>query len=88
MSRVLLALEAYQRDVTPTLGEHALCGRPTLSVGTIGGGVSVNTVPDLATIEIDRRLLPGEDPRAPIGRPWSILSQATRRFAASSMSRR
>ena len=26
------------------------------------GGLSVNTVPDRATIEIDRRVLPGEDP--------------------------
>jgi acetylornithine deacetylase len=31
-------------------------------VGTIHGGVSVNTVPDRCTIEIDRRLPPGETP--------------------------
>jgi acetylornithine deacetylase len=61
MARVLLALEAYQRDVVPTLKGHALCGRPTLSVGTIAGGLSVNTVPDRCTIEIDRRMVPGED---------------------------
>jgi acetylornithine deacetylase len=30
-------------------------------VGTIHGGLSVNTVPDSCTIEIDRRLLPGDD---------------------------
>ena len=36
-------------------------GTPTLSVGLIGGGTSVNTVPDRCTVEIDRRLLPGED---------------------------
>jgi acetylornithine deacetylase len=41
-----------------------LVGHPTLSVGTIRGGISVNTVPDRCTIEIDRRLLPGEDPVA------------------------
>jgi acetylornithine deacetylase len=39
-------------------------GHPTLSVGLIAGGISVNTVPDRATIEIDRRVLPGEDPQA------------------------
>lgn len=60
MSRVLAALERYQRDVTPSLGKHPLCGQPTLSVGTIAGGLSVNTVPDRCTIEIDRRLIPGE----------------------------
>jgi acetylornithine deacetylase len=62
MGRVLAALEAYAKDVAPTLGEHPLVGRPTLSVGIIGGGISVNTVPDRCTIEIDRRVLPGEDP--------------------------
>ncbi len=33
-----------------------------MSIGTITGGISVNTVPDECVIEIDRRLLPGEDP--------------------------
>jgi acetylornithine deacetylase len=63
MAPILAALERYQRDVAATLGEHALCGRPTLSVGTIAGGLSVNTVPDRCTIEIDRRLLPREQPQ-------------------------
>ena len=31
-----------------------------MSVGTIHGGLSVNTVPDHCTVEIDRRVLPGE----------------------------
>jgi acetylornithine deacetylase len=60
MARVLQALEAYQRDVAPQLPPHPLCGNVTLSVGTIRGGISVNTVPDHCSIEIDRRLLPGE----------------------------
>lgn len=63
MARVLEALEIYQHDVVGTLAEHPRCGRPTLSVGTIVGGLSVNTVPDHVTIEIDRRCVPGEDPR-------------------------
>jgi acetylornithine deacetylase/succinyl-diaminopimelate desuccinylase-like protein len=63
MSRVLAALEAYGRDVVPQLANHPLCGHPTLSVGLIWGGISVNTVPDSCTIEIDRRVLPMEDPR-------------------------
>jgi acetylornithine deacetylase len=63
MAQVLAALERYQREIVGTLGEHPLCGRPTLSVGTVQGGISVNTVPDRCTIEIDRRLVPGEDPQ-------------------------
>jgi acetylornithine deacetylase len=62
MAPVLQALQRYQTEVVPGLASHALCGTPTLSVGTISGGLSVNTVPDLCTIEIDRRLVPGEDP--------------------------
>jgi acetylornithine deacetylase/succinyl-diaminopimelate desuccinylase-like protein len=62
MGRVVRALEHYAREVVGGLAEHPLCGRPTLSVGTIRGGVSVNIVPESATIEIDRRLVPGEEP--------------------------
>jgi acetylornithine deacetylase len=64
MAQVLLALERYHRDVLARARRHPLCGGPTLSVGTIQGGISVNTVPDLCTIEIDRRLLPDDDPQA------------------------
>jgi acetylornithine deacetylase/succinyl-diaminopimelate desuccinylase-like protein len=63
MARVLLALEQYGRDIVPKLASHPLCGHPTLSVGLISGGISVNTVPDRSTIEIDRRVLPVEDPQ-------------------------
>ncbi len=61
MSRVVAALESYARDVPASLSAHPLCGRPSLSVGVISGGLSVNTVPARCTIEIDRRIIPGED---------------------------
>ncbi|MEO8497441.1 MAG: M20 family metallopeptidase, partial [Planctomycetota bacterium] len=64
MARVLSHLEEYARNIAPTLGEHRLLGGPTISVGIISGGISVNTVPDACFIEIDRRVLPGEDPMA------------------------
>jgi acetylornithine deacetylase len=64
MAPVLAALEHYQREIAPGCGSHPRCGSPTLSVGTISGGLSVNTVPASCTIEIDRRVLPGEDPKA------------------------
>lgn len=62
MGRVLDVLEIYASEIAPSLRFHPLVGHPTLSVGTISGGLSVNTVPDRCTIEIDRRVLPGEDP--------------------------
>jgi acetylornithine deacetylase len=64
MGRVLQALDNYADNVVPHLDEHPLVGVPTLSVGMIYGGLSVNTIPDKCTIEIDRRILPGEDPEA------------------------
>ncbi|MBX7167198.1 MAG: M20 family metallopeptidase [Pirellulales bacterium] len=64
MARIVQTLERYQREFVPTLPTHPRCGAPSLSVGTIRGGLSVNTVPDRCTIEIDRRLIPGETPDA------------------------
>lgn len=58
MARVVVALEEDTRqfDAQP----HPLLGPATCNVGVIRGGVQVNFVPDECTIEIDRRLLPGE----------------------------
>ena len=61
MSPLLWALKRYERDKIPQLGTHPLCGSPSISVGTIHGGISVNTVPDECIIEIERRILPGDD---------------------------
>ena len=62
MTPTLAALERYQKTVVGNLASHPLCGSPTISVGMVRGGVSVNTIPDRCTIEIDRRLCPQEDP--------------------------
>ena len=60
MCRVVQALET---NVIPKLAEvrDAVLGSPTLSVGTIHGGSQVNVVPAACEIEVDRRLLPGEE---------------------------
>ncbi len=62
MARAVGVLERYAGQTVGNLGSHPILGRPTLSVGRIEGGISVNTVPDRSTIEIDRRLVPGEVP--------------------------
>jgi acetylornithine deacetylase/succinyl-diaminopimelate desuccinylase family protein len=46
-------LRSYRRD--PRLGPA------TLSVGRIEGGISANIVPERCTIDLDRRVLPGEE---------------------------
>ena len=55
-ARAVSALEAYRFDVTP----DPLLGRPTLNVGTIRGGLNVNSVPDAAVIGIDIRTVPAQ----------------------------
>ena len=60
MAQTIRGLEEFQRTVLARRDAHPLCGPPTLSVGTIRGGLSVNTVPDACVIEVDRRILPGE----------------------------
>lgn len=60
MARVILAFEEEHRALAAR--QHPLLGPGTLNVGLVSGGVQVNFVPDECTIEIDRRLLPGEKP--------------------------
>jgi len=61
--RVILAVESLAAELLTRHPGHP-CGPPTLNLGTIRGGSGVNLVPELAVLEIDRRLLPGESPQA------------------------
>jgi acetylornithine deacetylase len=62
MAPVVQAIERFHTRLLTSGPAHPLCGRPSVCVSTIGGGVAINTVPDRATIEIDRRLSPDESP--------------------------
>lgn len=64
MARVVELLEQYAASLGETVQPHPLCGGATLSVGLIYGGASVNVVPDGCTIEVDRRVIPGENHQA------------------------
>lgn len=63
MGRVLTAIEQYAEELQRSRSDPLL-GPPTISVGIIQGGTSANTVPDRCRIEVDRRLIPGEDLQA------------------------
>lgn len=62
MGRILTGIDLFAEHLRSSRADPLL-GPPTISVGRIEGGSSVNTVPDFCRIEIDRRLIPGEDPR-------------------------
>jgi acetylornithine deacetylase len=74
MARVVLALEEDQRRLAAP-GNHPLLGAASCNVGLIEGGVQVNFVPDRCTIEIDRRLLPGETVSGVLEHYQRILDQ-------------
>jgi len=54
-ARAVSALEKFAFDNPP----HELMGQATLNVGTIRGGLNINSVPDAAEIGIDIRTIPG-----------------------------
>lgn len=75
MAQVLSCLERYAEELPSMAPTHPLCGSATISVGRIEGGVSVNVVPDQCTIEIDRRVIPGEDPQQVIPHVTTYLRE-------------
>lgn len=64
MAEIARTVEEYHKKLSTTARQHPLCGRPSVCVSTIHGGVGINTVPEHVTIEIDRRLGPEEQPQA------------------------
>jgi len=76
MAGLLVVIQQFAESLRTSTAD-ALLGPPTLSVGRIEGGTSVNTVPDRCRIEIDRRLIPGEDPLSAPQQLDAYLRQAT-----------
>jgi succinyl-diaminopimelate desuccinylase len=57
LARAIVALEDFAFDAA----EHPLLGAPTLNVGTVTGGININSVPDRARAGLDVRTVPGLD---------------------------
>lgn len=60
--RMRPVLETLERHYPPAFARQPdpLLGAPTMSVGTIRGGMAVNMVPDRCEIEVDWRIVPGQ----------------------------
>jgi len=68
------ALTVVQRDYIDALdAEHELTGRAVASVNTIRGGNAPNIIPESCVCEVDRRVVPGEDPDAVLPRVAELL---------------
>lgn len=74
MASVIKELESYAAELGKIA--HPELGSPTMNIGTIDGGETVNTVPSLCTIDIDYRLLPGDNYQS----IRSVLDQRLSRF--------
>jgi len=62
MTAVLQTLYAERKEYAGRTSKHSGIGHPNLTVGLISGGINTNVVPDRATIRVDRRITPDEDP--------------------------
>lgn len=75
MADLILRLEETLPDI-----EHPLLGRPTINVGTIAGGEKLNIIPASCVIEVDRRIVPGEDEASMLASIEDAIALTRRRF--------
>ncbi|MEM5778675.1 MAG: M20 family metallopeptidase [Candidatus Aenigmatarchaeota archaeon] len=62
-------IEKLKRKRNPLLGSG------TINVGTINGGTKTNVVPDFCKVEIDRRIIPGENVSLAVNQIKEILKR-------------
>ena len=88
VSKAAKIIAAIETDLLPRLASrtHPLLPAPTINIGRLNGGTKFNLVADRAVLEIDRRMVPGEeveevedqirrlcaDVRAADGEDWSF----------------
>lgn len=77
MVRVLAALDA---EIGTALARrtHPLTPPPSLSFGTIHGGIATNVVPDRCEVTIDRRTLPEESPQEALAEIDRVIARLRR----------
>jgi len=56
-ARAIVRLSDFDFNVA----RHPVLGKPTVNVGTVSGGLNINSVPDRAEIAVDVRTIPGQD---------------------------
>lgn len=60
--RVMAALYAHREELALRTSPVPGIDAPTLVIGTMGGGVAANVVPEQAAFRVERRILPHENP--------------------------
>ncbi len=75
MTTILNHLQVYAADLAGRPADP-MCGQPSFSVGVIRGGQDACTVPDQCSIDIDRRIIPGETVEQVMSELQQILDRA------------
>lgn len=76
MCKVILAIEStYAQSLTAS---HPLTGKAQCSINIIRGGIAVNVIPDFCDVEVDRRIVPGEDCDAILPAMQAVLDDLMR----------
>lgn len=62
--RIAHVLRTVSEEVAPEVSSHShpLVGRAAMNAGMLEGGSAFNIVPDRATLSLEMRILPGQDP--------------------------
>ena len=87
ISTMVRVIDQIETDYVPSLeASHPLTGRAQCSVNVIRGGAQINVIPDHCEIEVDRRVVPGEDVNdvLPAVRNRSLLCTVRTRNSRSS----
>lgn len=77
-AKVVCALEDWAARCRAERSHHSLLGPPTLSMGTIEGGVAPNVVANRCVIRMDRRWLPNETIEQIYKKLRDIISQTVK----------
>jgi acetylornithine deacetylase len=75
MGRVLTGLARLDAEYLPRT-THPLLGRPSVHASTIAGGRGLSTYPDVCTLEVERRTLPGETREGVANEVAALLDEA------------
>jgi acetylornithine deacetylase/succinyl-diaminopimelate desuccinylase-like protein len=84
-NEVLTALYGSRQHLAETVSATPGIGSPQLTVGLIKGGTNTNVVPDRATLRLDRRIIPEEDPQKVEADLRGLIEAALSKFAGASV---
>ncbi|HAI14751.1 MAG TPA: hypothetical protein DCM28_23800 [Phycisphaerales bacterium] len=76
ISDMVRIVDLLESQYIPSLNAtHEMTGKAQASINLITGGSQINIIPDSCEIQMDRRIVPGEEPRAVYGQISTLLEE-------------